>query len=211
MNKNITIGFLLVIVIGLIGFLLYKNQNNSQSISEIQMNTIEDSNSVSKENNQEISNTKEYKNTDLGISFNYIKEFGDFTFEVGPGTTGKLFFGNQGCEIGDTFCMRVGGVTSNFTYPGELEAYMVFEYPSNERLQSLSTSGYKNEKKINSMGQEYIIIYSKKEVDMPYIGEGQAVALFKLKSSKDFGALGFMLISGDVNKFQTVLDSVNIN
>jgi hypothetical protein len=154
--------------------------------------------------------TEMYTNSELGFSFYQNKELGNFVFKKGAGTTGKNFFGTQGCEAGDNFCMFVGGVTTDYTFPGELNANEVSEYPSDTRLQSLSANGYMYEKRVNTNGAEYVLIHGKKETDMPYIGEGQAVAIFKLTSSSDFKAMGFQLVSGDMNSFMQVIESVKV-
>ncbi len=149
-----------------------------------------------------------YENKEIGFSLTYFKDYGEINFKKGEGTTGKHFFATQGCEVESKFCMFIGASTPDFTFPGELNASDVSEYPTDERLKILLQSGYKNEKKINSQGEEYVIIYGKKEVDMPYIGEGQAVAIFKLKSSSDFKAFGFMLVKGDLDTFLKTVNTI---
>jgi|GEM_PF-3050565 len=151
-----------------------------------------------------------YKNYALGFSFFNNKELGTIEFKNGIGTTGKNFFGTQGCTTDGDFCMFISGITSDFTFPGELNAGDVSEYPSDAKLQSLSANGYNYEKRVNINSVEYVLIYGKKEIDMPYIGEGQVVAIFKLTSPTDFHAIGFQLVSGDISNFMQVIESVAI-
>lgn len=159
----------------------------------------------------DINESKEmYTNSELGFSFYQNKELGNFVFKKGTGTTGKNFFGTQGCEAGDNFCMFLGGVTADYTFPGELNANEVSKYPSDAELESLSANGYMYEKRVNTHGVQYVLIHGKKETDMPYIGENQVVAIFKLTSSSDFKALGFQLVSGDMHNFMQIIESVNV-
>lgn len=174
---------------------------------QVQINEQDNETSVS----VDINKSKEmYTNTDLGFSFYNNPELGNVELKTNTGTTGKIFFGTQGCTVENNFCMFVGGTTPNYTFPGELNANEVSKYPSDAELESLSANGYMYEKRVNSHGAEYVLIHGKKETDMPYIGEGQAVAIFKLTSSSDFKALGFQLVSGDMYSFMQVIESVKV-
>lgn len=151
----------------------------------------------------------EYKNDELGFYFNYPTGIGNVSLEIASGDEGKMIVGRI-CDGGTGFCMFIGGTTPVIKFPGELNANEVSSYPTPAQLQQLSDRGYKNEIKINSKGEEYILIYGQKEVDMPYISEGQMVAIFKLKSSVDFKALGFMLVQGESDIFLDVINKVDI-
>lgn len=155
------------------------------------------------------STTSEYKNNQIGFSIDYPKNIGQASLQVSNGDKGKMIVGRI-CDEGTQFCMFIGGTTPVIQFPGELNANEVSSYPTSTELKKLFDRGYRNETKINSKGEEYVLIYGQKEVDMPYIGEGQIVAIFKLKSSVDFKALGFMLVGGSTDTFLSIMDSVDI-
>ncbi|OGI61811.1 hypothetical protein A2645_01005 [Candidatus Nomurabacteria bacterium RIFCSPHIGHO2_01_FULL_39_9] len=151
-----------------------------------------------------------YTNSELNFSFDYPQ---DFSWAQEP----SVVFGEKGKIFGGTLTgfdpslqMFVGASTADFRGPIELNANEVSKYPTEAELASLFERGYRNETRVNAKGEEYILIFGQPETDMPYISEGQAVAIFKLKSSTDFKALGFMLVGGDLNVFLNIMNSVSI-
>ncbi len=183
-----------------------QTQNNNQGSN---INTEPTQTTSTQPTNPPVTISPEYKNDQLGFSFNYPVGIGNVSLEIASGDEGKMIVGRI-CDGGTGFCMFIGGTTPVIKFPGELNANEVSSYPTPAQLQQLSDRGYKNEIKINSKGEEYILIYGQKEVDMPYISEGQMVAIFKLKSSVDFKALGFMLVEGESDIFLDVINKVDI-
>ncbi len=153
---------------------------------------------------------KLYENKELGFSFCYPINFGDVHLSIGSGDKGKIAGGYLG-EFPQNFKMFLGATTTVFSAPMEPNASDVKNYPTQQELSSLTQRGYKNEEKINANGEKYILIYGQDEGnDMPYIGKDQMVAIFELKSSTDFKAIGFQLIGGDQKIFLDIINTVDI-
>jgi hypothetical protein len=129
--------------------------------------------------------------------------------ESGVVDAGKMIAGYI-ASTNYNFTMFVGGATKNISFGGSLNASDVQSYPDEIRIKSWNDDGYRTEKKINKNGHEYILIYGKREVDMPYISEDQLLVVFKLKSAVDFPAIGFQLVNGDPSIFNQIIDSIEI-
>ena len=214
-SKLNTVLLIVLIVIGLTALILLWGKTK-QSVYEEDNNVIENESSVVNTGNQaqtqdNVNNLKStFADSRLGLTFEYPKEFVKPIITIAPADKGKMFGGYLTGQ-NSSFRMTIGGTTPIIEFPGELNANEVSKYPTDQQLQNLTSRGYKNEKKTNSKGEEYVLIHGQHEVDMPYIGENQAVAIFKLKSSVDFAAIGFMLVSGDMATFLSIIDSVSVN
>lgn len=223
--KQLFIAVSVVLFIGIVG-MVFLVLGDRQSINELQ--SLENANeqiqpvrsktqdtSTSRqtivEDNLVIDNSKKvFSDSQLGVIFKYPKDFSPVIITTTQADKGKMLNGQL---IGENppITIFVGGTTPVIEFPGELNANEISHYPTTQELQNLTNRGYRNEKKINSQGEEYILIYGQHEVDMPYISENQAVAIFKLNSSQDFAAIGFMLVSGNMTTFLNIMDSVIVN
>jgi hypothetical protein len=155
----------------------------------------------------------------LGVSFDYPK---GYFYDQGQGRPSCVFvtpdqFGSMdagkmiaGYIASADFTMFVGGATQNASFAGGLNAADVKSYPDSNQIKIWTDNGYKVEKKVNKNNKEYVLVYGKKERDMPYLSENQRLAIFRLKSAKDFSAIGFQLIKGNSSVFNQIIDSVNV-
>ncbi|MCF7833758.1 MAG: hypothetical protein K9L98_00280 [Candidatus Pacebacteria bacterium] len=163
-------------------------------------------------------------NDKIGVSFEYPKgflydednqrrpnclvvipdEFG--MLDAGKMIAGYLF----SSATPPRFVMFIGGATKNASFGGELNASDVTKYPDANDIKSWNERGYKTEKKVNRNNQEYILVHGQPETEMPYLSENSLLAIFKLKSSKDFPAIGFQLVGGDKDIFNKIIDSVEV-
>ncbi len=194
----------------------YPPTQNSQSVNNSPVPVVDDS----------VQSLVNCSNNTLGISFNYPKELSygqperpsclsiniladelDATLDTGKMISGYIVSQNQ------NFIMFIGGATKNIIFDGELNLSDVQTYPDANQIKSWNDLGYKVEKKINKNGYEYILVHGRKEVDLdlqdPLLGN-QLLVVFKLKSSKDFPAIGFQLVDGDQSIFYQIIDSVKI-
>jgi hypothetical protein len=146
-----------------------------------------------------------YKNDQLGFSFSYPHYLGTFTLSIDTVGQGNSINGKL-CTTGTGFCMTAGGVTP--TTFMQIGANGLMKYPSVADRAELEKSGYLSETKVNAQGVEYLLIHGKKEIDTHYIGENQAVVVFKLPTPPNFNVVGFMLETGDMKTFLKIMDSV---
>lgn len=206
---------IIVIIVVALGFVFIKKHKTStpENVDQVAVDSAVDSmaptEDVVKEETKPvvtkpIDNTPvSYSNDQLGFSFTYPKSLGTFELTLENLGAGKSIDGQM---CGDVFCMYVGGVTPDtFTQNG---AYGLSHYPTETELADLNDTGYKTETKLNSNGASYLIIHGKK--DDNYIGENQAVVVFKLPTPPNFNVVGFMLASGDMKTFLKIIDSVKV-
>lgn len=210
--KN-TIIAIVAIVIVVIAVLFIKNKpvtetpdlNEMETPSEVTSSPTTTVSGTNGSSSTPVSGSTEYKNDELGFSFTYPKNLGTFKLSINKVGHGQSIDG-QLCDAGAAFCMSAGGVTPNtFIQSG---ANGLFRYPTETELAELAKGGYKTETKINSNGEDYLLIHGKKEIDTHYIGENQAVVVFKLPTPPNFNVIGFMLNSGDMKTFLKIMDSV---
>lgn len=148
-----------------------------------------------------------YKNDELGFSLTYPKNLGTFKLAIVTSGHGESIEGGL-CDQGSGFCMTAAGVTPD-TFM-QIGANGLFKYPTAADIAELEKGGYKTETKTNANGESYLLIHGKKEIDTHYIGENQAVAVFKLVTPPNFNVITFMLNTGDMKTFLKIMDSVKI-
>lgn len=223
--KTAPLVIILIIGLGILGYIFVNKQNetdintnNDFSFSEEEDNTPMTPNNNTGAQTTPVTppptnptptnppvtiNTSTFANNRIGASFNYPSILGEDNFVIDSG----IFSGHLGCTSNGCKA-RFGGITENFIGEISENPQLRVDYPATEELQSLAQRGYRNEIKTNLKGQQYVLVYGQKEVDMPYLGEGQMLAIFRLKSSPEFKVIGFQF--SDFNIFSEIIDTVDI-
>ena len=197
-NSKLNTALLIIIIILLaVGIFLLINKKNNPS-----QNVVENT-----DGNQVISNAlsqttkNEYKNTQLGFSFDIPDKFGSVkTYNNGPiespGNTGQSM---RGYLSYSNPVLYFAGITPNYTAPRDLdcgEMKSVDAYKEASSIYNIS---------LNSQGEQYVYVnVTSNEMEGPH-----QVAYFKL-SKGPFPVLGFCGIGMTQEEFKKVVDTVVI-